>query len=145
MKKEIFIEVAVYALFILFVYASLNKLFAFDLFLSDLKDKPLLKPFAYPISVLAPVSELIVAGMLLFQRSRFTGFLGSAILMTAFTAYITFALAVFDSRPCSCGGIIKHLTWPQHLVFNIFFLLISISGIVLQKNNHKRTMHSNLT
>jgi len=60
----------------------------------------------------------------------------SLILMMAFTIYtVTVLLHAFRYVPCSCGGVIKKLTWPQHLVFNLFFVAISLLGIWLKKRD----------
>ncbi|WP_442892031.1 hypothetical protein [Chryseobacterium sp. VD8] len=37
--------------------------------------------------------------------------------------------------PCSCGGVIKNLTWPQHLIFNLFFVVITSLAIRVNKKN----------
>jgi hypothetical protein len=52
------------------------------------------------------------------------------ILFTAYSGAIL--LNMFAYVPCSCGGVIRKLTWPQHLAFNLFFVAISAIGIILQ-------------
>jgi hypothetical protein len=50
--------------------------------------------------------------------------------MFQFTGYIALALAgIWSSMPCSCGGILGHLSWVPHLFFNLFFLIVTIIGI----------------
>jgi hypothetical protein len=49
-------------------------------------------------------------------------------------------LAYAKHLPCSCGGVIKKLTWPQHLAFNIFFLLIAMTGIILQRKHTRKNI-----
>jgi hypothetical protein len=40
----------------------------------------------------------------------------------------------FDKNlPCSCGGIISKLSWKQHIIFNLFFIVLSVIGIRFQK------------
>jgi len=115
-----------YALFFLFVYTSLNKLMAYDYYLYDLRRSPLLGKFADAISIVVPGTELITAGLLLFKRK--IGLLASAILMAIFTLYVIYVLLFTTERPCTCGGLIRQLTWPQHLLFNICFLVLAIIG-----------------
>jgi hypothetical protein len=56
--------------------------------------------------------------------------------MLAFTVYtVAILLHAFKYIPCSCGGVIRKLTWPQHLFFNLFFVGISILGIMLKKRD----------
>jgi putative oxidoreductase len=61
-------------------------------------------------------------------------FYASLFLMSAFTIYtVAILFHAFRYIPCSCGGVIRKLTWPQHLFFNLFFVGISILGIILKK------------
>ena len=125
-----------YALFFLFVYTSLSKLFAFDYYLYDLKRSPLLGNYAMIIAIIVPAAELLVAALLLPDQTRKQGLTGSLMLMILFTGYVVYVLAFTSSRPCTCGGIIRQLSWPNHLLFNISFLLLAILGIHLE-NKHK--------
>jgi putative oxidoreductase len=138
MKTTTIIAIITYAFFLLFVYTSLSKLIAFDYYLYDLKRSPLLGSYAPVIAFLIPFSELLVAALLLPGKSRMYGLTGSLILMTLFTLYVGYVLTFTTSRPCTCGGIIRQLSWPNHLIFNIGFLLLAILGIYLQsKHNNK--------
>jgi putative oxidoreductase len=86
--------------------------------------------FSSVLVYLLPAVELFIAGMLLFERSRYMGLWASAILMGLFTVYTCLVLCkVFYKVPCSCGGVIRNLTWGWHLVFNIFFVFVSIVAI----------------
>jgi len=83
-----------------------------------------------------PVVELITAVLIYFQRTRMKGLTISAFLMISFTLYVAFALSgAFGEIPCSCAGLISALKWKGHLVFNIFFTAISITGVYLQKHS----------
>ncbi|MGF7231362.1 MauE/DoxX family redox-associated membrane protein, partial [Arachidicoccus sp.] len=67
--------------------------------------------------------------LLYFQRTNKSGFVLSSVLMAAFTLYVLLALSgAFGDIPCSCAGIIGKLRWKGHLVFNLFFTLISFTG-----------------
>jgi len=136
MKRELFIEICAYALLVLFVYASINKLIAYNVFYNDLSRSPELGYFARFISIVIPVLELIVSAMLLFNSTKKVGFVGSAILMTTFTVYVGYVLSFTKDKPCSCGGIIRNLTWSQHFAFNIFFLLVAILGLTLLRREN---------
>jgi hypothetical protein len=55
-------------------------------------------------------------------------------LMTSFTIYSIMIIAhFFPYVPCSCGGVIRKLTWPQHLALNLFYVALSVLGLVLQR------------
>lgn len=137
MKKQIVIEIITFSFFFLFVYTSLSKLYQYDFYYNDLLRSPLLSPVAYPISILIPGAELIVAVLLLVDRTRKYGFIGSLILMTLFTLYVSYVLTLTTERPCTCGGIIRQLSWRNHLIFNLIFLALSLAGFILEK---KRTL-----
>ncbi|SEW38878.1 hypothetical protein SAMN05428988_4938 [Chitinophaga sp. YR573] len=132
MKSRIVLASIKYAFFFLFMYASFSKLMAYDYYLYDLKRSPLLSNYATIIAILVPSTELLVAGLLLSDKTSKGGLLGSLALMILFTLYVSYVLFFTSSRPCTCGGIIRNLTWPQHLLFNLFFLILSILGIYLQ-------------
>jgi putative oxidoreductase len=78
---------------------------------------------------------------LMFERTRLAGFYASLALMIVFTIYTGIILLhFFRYIPCSCGGVIKKLTWKQHLVFNLFFVVLSILGIILKRGKYFQTI-----
>jgi hypothetical protein len=81
---------------------------------------------------LIPSSEIILAILLAIPKSRLYGLYGSFLLMTAFTFYILFMFIYKVNLPCSCGGILEHMTWKTHLYFNIVFMAIAFTGLLLQ-------------
>ncbi|SFF07132.1 hypothetical protein SAMN05518672_11563 [Chitinophaga sp. CF118] len=133
MKKQIVIEIIAFSFFFLFVYTSLSKLYQYDFYYNDLLRSPLLSSVAYPISILIPGSELIVAVLLIPDRTRKYGFIGSLILMALFTLYVGYVLTLTTDRPCTCGGIIRQLSWRNHLIFNLIFLAMGFAGFILEK------------
>jgi hypothetical protein len=64
--------------------------------------------------------------------------------MTAFTLYIGYMVSFAEKLPCSCGGVISKMTWNQHLVFNIFFTLLSLLGVILEKRRRRQRKDSEL-
>ncbi|MGN6639525.1 MAG: MauE/DoxX family redox-associated membrane protein [Mucilaginibacter sp.] len=119
-----------FLLIVLWVYAAASKLLAFSEFQDQMSEQPLPPVLQHVLAYLLPAGELAAAGLLVFKRTTVTGLYGSAIMLTVFTAYIALGLLhVFARVPCSCGGILQHLGWGDHLVFNSIFLLINIIGI----------------
>lgn len=118
------------AIFIfLFVYTAVNKLLGFSAFVLVLQSSPLIGNFADIIAWLLPGSELFVAGLLFFPKTRRAGLYSSLLLMGMFTGYLTFMMAVSPELPCSCGGVLKHLSWIQHLYLNIFLIVLVITAL----------------
>jgi hypothetical protein len=138
MKSDKLVALICYALFFLFIYASLNKLLAFDYYRYDLKRSPLLQSNALLLAITIPAAELLIASLLLPDKTRIYGLAGSVILMFVFTLYTIYVLSFTSERPCTCGGIIRELTWPQHMAFNIVWLLLAILGFKLHREWARR-------
>lgn len=99
------------------------------------------QPFSRPVNDLLaytlPALEMITVVLLVIHTTRLLGLYLSLLLMTLFTGYVlAVLLGLFGRIPCSCGGVIELLGWKEHLVFNIFFLVISILAIRLHKHIH---------
>lgn len=136
--KKISLQVICALLLFLFLYTGLQKLTTINHFRNVLTNAPATRPFAAVLAVGIPIIELITAVCLFFPRFRPAGLYTSFILMLCFTVYIGCMLAFASDLPCNCGGVLQSLSWPQHLVFNIFFLLLAITGIFLSKNTRLR-------
>lgn len=116
---------------VLFVYAATSKLLDFETFQIQLAQSPFLGAYAGMISVLAPGIEILLAGMLIIPRYRLIALIGCYGLMVMFTAYIVIILNFSDFIPCSCGGVLEKLSWTQHLIFNIVFIVLAGVAILL--------------
>ena len=130
------IEIISGLLIILFLYTGLSKVLDFKGFKGEMYNQVFPHLTATFIIFTLPFVEILIAGALLFVKTRMGGFYASLILMLLFTIYTTSVLLHFFNRiPCSCGGVIKKLSWNQHLVLNLFFVTISIAGLILLKKN----------
>ena len=94
---------------------------------------PLIASYAGILSWLIPTIEMVIVMMLTIYSTRFYGLLSSLFLLIVFTMYIAGMLLSGSHLPCSCGGVISRLSWKEHLVFNLFFMALSLAGIVLEK------------
>jgi putative oxidoreductase len=140
-NKKVIIEIAVLLLVFLFLYTGVSKLVDFKSFTYDLNNQPFPNGLTPTIRWIIPLTEIAIVISLLFERSRLAGLYASAVLMSMFTLYTALVLLhVFEYVPCSCGGVIKQLTWPQHLVFNIFFVVISLLAIRAYKQEEKHNL-----
>lgn len=139
-KKQVMLECISALLILLFLYASVSKFLDFKTFFKEMYNQPLphtLTPF---LVWFIPCSEILISLALIFERTRLLGLYGSLVLMGLFTIYAILILShVFPYVPCSCGGVIKRLTWRQHLVLNLFFVTLSIIGVIAQR---KKSFHS---
>jgi len=135
-KRQVVLESISALLIMLFLYASISKFLDFDRFYGEMNNQPLPNSWTPFMVWTIPSLEIAISVALIFERTRMLGFVASTVLMALFTIYAaTILLHFFEYVPCSCGGIIKKLTWPQHLVFNVFFTVLSVMGIILQRRN----------
>ena len=140
-KKQVMIECVAALLIVLFLYASLSKFLDFKTFTGEMNNQPMPNSWTPFLVWLIPCSEVAIALALLFEYTRLLGFYASVVLMTLFTLYtLVILLHFFSYIPCSCGGVIKKLTWGQHLVFNLFFVALSVFGIILQRSQFSKTI-----
>lgn len=137
MKQDTAIQIICTLLILLFVYAGVSKLLGYAEFRMQLGRAPFIASYAGIIAWLVPTIELVIVAMLTIMRTRKMGLYASLILMIIFTGYIAGMLLSGTHLPCSCGGVINGLSWGQHLMFNIFFILLSITGIALVKMENK--------
>lgn len=130
-KKDLLIEIISAAFVVLFVYAASTKLLDYDKFRLQLGQSPILTGFAGIIVWLIPGVELLIAFMLTSSRLRLQGLYMAFTLMVMFTAYIIVITRFSDYVPCSCGGVLEKLSWNEHLVFNIVFVLLGAIAILI--------------
>lgn len=128
--NELFLVELIASLFILlFLYTGLSKLNEHTAFQVVLSKSPLLASSSIALSWLIPIIEIATSVLLFFPATRKYGLVTSLLLMFIFTIYISYMLLFTPDLPCSCGGVLKQLNWPQHLLFNIFFLFLSILAL----------------
>ncbi|PZR29625.1 MAG: hypothetical protein DI535_02635 [Citrobacter freundii] len=131
--QSIVTEIISALLLILFLYTAVSKLIDHERFEMVLKKSPLLQEVAEPVSWLVPLSELVVSLSLFVPAWRLYGFRLAFGLMSIFTLYIGYMILFTPHLPCSCGGVIRKMSWSQHLIFNIFFTGLAWSGMRLEK------------
>ena len=136
MRKKLAVELISSLLILLFMYTALSKLLDFTAFKNVLSQSPFIGNKASVVALALPITEIMVALLLFIPNTRLWGFYGSAALMLIFTLYLGYMILFSPKLPCSCGGVLKQMSWNQHLIFNIFFLLLALTGIWLER---KRT------
>lgn len=132
-KRTTIVEVISALFILLFVYTAINKFLVLNDLKHVLKSFPLIGSFPQVIAWGLPISESIIALLLFIPRTKLSGLYGSLAMMTAFTFYLGYMLVFTPKLPCTCGGMLQKLSWPQHLIFNIFFVFLAIVAIRLYK------------
>ena len=132
MKREYVTEIISLLFILLFVYAGLVKLADFQKFKIQLGQSPLLTAFAGWIVWIVPLTEILISITLIVPRFRLFGLYAAFSLMVMFTFYIIAILNFSTYIPCSCGGVLERLEWSEHLLLNIIFVLLGVTGIFIQ-------------
>jgi len=142
-RRQVSLELISSLLIMLFLYASISKFLDFERFIHEMDNQPLPNELTPYLVWGIPFLEIAISIALIFERTRLYGFMASLILMILFTIYSgTILLHFFKYVPCSCGGVIRKLTWRQHLAFNLFFVGLSVTGIFLQRRKHSNPIIS---
>lgn len=127
--QSVIVEIISLLYILLFVYAAVSKLLDFVNFQVQLGQSPLLSAFARCVAFGIPFLELSIVILLVIPKWRLTGFYAAFSLMVLFSAYIVVILNFSSFVPCSCGGILENMSWTQHLLFNIVFVVLALIGI----------------
>lgn len=139
MKKQWISVVCSAILILLFSYNSLDKLMAGKAFWHELNNQPLPKTWTPFLHYGIPTVELLIVASLLFRRTDRWGFLASLIWLAIFSLYIgAVLLNFFTYIPCSCAGVIKGMSWRWHLVFNLVFMAIALTGLLAHRSDPQR-------
>lgn len=144
MKRNLIIEIISSLLILLYVYTAISKLLEYNAFKNVLSKSPLIGSKAATVALALLITEALVSVLLFIPRTRLWGFYGSTALMSVFTLYLAYMINFTPKLPCSCGGVLKQMTWGQHLIFNIFFLLLAATGLVLERKRVKRKQEEEL-
>jgi hypothetical protein len=116
-------------LIFLFAYTGSSKLLDSKGFAAVLSKIPLIGRGAGIVAILLPLAELLIALLLLFERTRLIGLYASLVLLSIFTVYLVYMVLAVPKLPCSCGGVIGTMSWKQHIVFNAVFVGVTVIGI----------------
>ena len=132
MKTAVLLDVIIFLLILLFAYTAFSKLMNFTEFSGQMQRQQLPSWTTATLIYTLPAVELLTAALLCHPRYRRAGLFLACILMLAFTVYTGFALAgAFPQKPCSCGGVFRHMGWKSHFLFNSFFLLLTFTGLYI--------------
>jgi len=138
MKKDRIVELVSAPLVFLFSYTALSKLLDFNKFKYQLSQSPFIANSSGYIAWLIPFGEILISILLIRKRTRFAGLYFSFFLMLLFSGYLFIMLKYSSYLPCSCGGVLSSMSWKQHLVFNLVFTGLSLSGILIQNRNQTK-------
>lgn len=125
-------NILIVLLLVLWIPVAIDKIINFSNFQNGILRQPFSNNVAYLAIYFLPMLEIATIVLLIINRLRQYGLFLSSLLMTIFTFYVALALiGTWKKLPCGCGSVISGLSWSEHLWFNIFFLFISIIGLIL--------------
>lgn len=115
----------------IFIYSSIDKLLHTDSFSASLAQS-LFIPQQWKTAVLwgTILMELVVPLLFIFRNSREVGFLLSFGIFMLFSGYVFLMMNYSPFLPCSCGGFMERLSWPQHLFLNIVLTIVALLGFL---------------
>ncbi|WP_339880806.1 MauE/DoxX family redox-associated membrane protein [uncultured Algoriphagus sp.] len=136
-------------LILLWGYTGLDKLIRWDASRKAFHNQTFPAELAEILAFAVPISELLIALLLLFSVSRWWGYLSSILLLTVFTTYVGLIwVGAFPRVPCNCAGILESLGWVEHFWLNCFMILLSIIGLYVTKKtgqekalSHPKKLH----
>ena len=140
-RKSTLVDIICYLFVLLFLYAVTSKLIEYDKFQLQISKSPIITDYAHILVWMVPALEIIISIMLLVDRFKMLGLYLAFGLMLMFTVYIYAILNYSNSIPCSCGGVLEKMTWDQHLIFNIVFVILGIIAIILYSKNTDKKVH----
>lgn len=140
MKQSFILNTIYFLLIFLFIYAGLNKLYEHVVFHAQLTTFPFLKYAEPALSWMLPILELAVAIFLVIPKLRLYGLYTSLILLVLFTVYLIVMITSGVNLPCSCGDVIAYLSWKQHIIFNLFFIIIAFVGLYCEKKSKSQSI-----
>lgn len=132
-RYQIIVNIISFLFMVLWIYAATSKLLIYEEFQIQLSKSPFVSKYSPQLVWIIPLTEYILAGLFLFSKNLITALYSSFSFMVLFTLYIVAILNFGNSIPCSCGGIIAQLSWKEHILFNVTFILLAFIGIVFLK------------
>ena len=134
MKKEVVLKFLSGIIALLSFYAALSKLVDFEVSKHEMLKQVFSRDIALMLVWIVPLVELVIAALLLFNFTRLIGFYASLVLLSSFSIYIAITMSgAFGRIPCSCGGILKNMGYWTHLIFNLFFIVLALLGIAIER------------
>jgi uncharacterized membrane protein YphA (DoxX/SURF4 family) len=133
-KDQLMSRVLSSLLILVWIYTGFEKLFKFEQSRKAFLNQTFPTELAEILSYSVPITELLIASLLLFPVTRWWGYLGSTLLLTVFVTYVGLIwVGAFPRVPCNCAGIIESLGWGAHFVLNMFLIGAAVLGLRLEK------------
>ncbi len=131
-KKSLIYEVIVAAFIFLFAYTGLDKVVNLKQFEDTFSKLPFADLLEVRMYSLVPIIELSIVILLVIPRLRQIGLYCTFFLMLFFALFVLYMVLFVPKVPCSCGGLIKTMSWKQHIILNVLFTFLAAIGIKIK-------------
>ena len=122
----------------IFGFTGVEKLTRFESSRKAFHNQTFPSELAEVLSFAVPISELLIALLLLFSVTRWWGYLGSILLLMVFITYVGLIwVGAFPRVPCNCAGIIESLGWAEHFILNLGLIGVAIWGMRVESLQFK--------
>ncbi|WP_417355420.1 MauE/DoxX family redox-associated membrane protein [Flavobacterium sp.] len=135
--KETVVFIICLTCIFLFLSSAYSKLAEHQRFEHGLQNVDFISSFAPFLSWVVPILEIVIALLLIIPPTFRYGLYSFTALMSLFTFYIGGMMLWADKLPCHCNLFIEKLSWRQHLLFNIAFILMALFALRLSKKFKK--------
>lgn len=139
-RAKIILEILCCTLMVLFFYTGISKLIDHTAFEFDLINAPIIQKVAPIVYAALPAFEIIVGLGLMFTKTRKISLYACLVLMVVFTIYVGGIMSFAKNKPCTCGGVLRSMSWPAHLIFNIAYTIVSIVALYLYKRINRNDL-----
>jgi uncharacterized membrane protein YphA (DoxX/SURF4 family) len=130
-------EIFVFLYVCLFLYTGIGKLLNYEMSREQMAVMPLVGGISGFVTWFLPVFEIILSIMIFIPMTRKVGMTLGTLLMAAFTIYVAYIMKYNSHLPCTCGGFLQELSWPQHLAFNGAFVIFGILSLRFSRPKEK--------
>lgn len=137
-NKFIVVTVVCYLYILLFVYTATSKIIDFENFKIQISQSLVISPFTHWLVWFIPLLEVLIAVGLMLNKWRLMALHAAFTLMVIFSTYTYIILNFIPDIPCSCGGVLEKMSWEEHLIFNVAFVILALIAILTEKCNLKR-------
>lgn len=124
-KKHLVAEFSIALLILLFGYTAISKAIDIRVFRHALAESPVTQHGAAVAAWLTISAEAAIVLLLFFSTTRRTGLYLSFAMLSFFTLYLLCMVLFAAHLPCGCGGVMSKMSWKQHILFNLFFLIVN--------------------
>ncbi|WP_437920424.1 MauE/DoxX family redox-associated membrane protein [Sphingobacterium sp. LRF_L2] len=127
-----YMHTVVYSFILLWSYAAISKLAHWELSRAEMHKQLFPSYIASILFWLIPLLELGLVYLLLIPKNKLWGIRFSIALLSLFSLYLLTGITrLFGKNPCICAGILPQRSAGEHILFNILFIILGISILVL--------------